>query len=91
MIIQIKDSVTKQWLNRTQTQEPELTKELTALKKIYRFNEFRIIEGDEELPGPIYHNKTDLEIDRIVKGIDWLMTQPKDARYSRKVLKVMQL
>lgn len=90
MIIQIKCSTTKQWMNRTQCTKEESERELEALRKIYRFNEFRLIEGDTELPGPIYNNKTDLEIEKIVVGIDWLIRQPKDDNYSRKVLRVLQ-
>lgn len=90
MIIQVLDSASKRWVNRCQCPEPEVEKEIAALKRIYRFNEFRTIEGDTKLPGPLYVNKTTAQIDNIVEGIDWLMKQPKDSNYPNKVMGVMQ-
>jgi hypothetical protein len=90
MIIQIKDTATRRWMDRCQGLASETEKEVGALKKIYRYNDFRIIEGDKKLPGPIYKNKSEEEINNIVDGITWLMKQPRDHKYSDKAMHVMQ-
>lgn len=93
MIIQIKDTSTKQWMNRAscKTQE-DAEKEVENLKKIYRFNEFQIVEGeDSKVPGPKYKDKSDSEIAEIVKGVDGLIRYKgiKNAAYMEKMAKVL--
>lgn len=92
MIIQIQCASTKQFKDRCYcTTQEEAEKEVKALKKIYRLNQFKIIPGEKlKIPGPIYIKKSDQEIDEIVKGVDWLMTQKKDSQYPSKVMKVLQ-
>ncbi|MCK5609446.1 hypothetical protein KAR91_46665 [Candidatus Pacearchaeota archaeon] len=92
MIIQIQCSAAKTWSDRAycETQD-EAEKEVESLKKIYRFNQFKIMPGENlKIPGPIYSKKSDREIDEIVSGVDWLMTQKKDSQYPNKVMKVLQ-
>jgi hypothetical protein len=92
MIIQIQCSASKAWRDRTTcATQQEAEKEVEALKKIYRFNQFKIIPGNnKKLPGPVYIKKSEQEIDTIVDGVDWLMTQKKDRDYPQKVMKVLQ-
>lgn len=90
MIIQIRCSQSKIWHDRCQCPPEYVDKEIDALKRIYTKNEFRVIEGDKKLPGPIYHNKPEWYIDDIVAGIEWLDKQPRDSRFPLKAAKVMQ-
>ena len=92
MIIQIQCTASKLWKDRAYcTTQNEAEKEIEALKKIYRFNKFQIISGKNlKIPGPIYTKKSELEINEIVTGVDWLMTQKKDSEYPNKVMMVLQ-
>ncbi len=90
MIIQTKCSATHRWFDRTQCPESRVEKEVEALKKIYVHNEFRVVEGDTKLPGPIYDEKTEAEIGNIVSGIKWLKKQRRDQHFSNKTMHVMQ-
>lgn len=91
MIIQIQCTARKTWSNLCSCTHAEADIEIKHLKKIYRFNKFRIIEGDgDKIPGPLYIKKTQKEVDKIVGGVDWLMKQRKDNEYAGKVMHVLK-
>lgn len=91
MIIQIKDK--GKWYDRCQCQtQSEAENEIDKLKKIFKFNEFRWVDKENpSIPKTKYVNKTDQEIEDIVKGVDVLTRYRgiKDTGFIDKVIKVL--